>query len=373
MRKQLSMLLATALVSSTLMACATSNQVAETTAAPTTTAVAKEETSAPTDKAEVTEAAESTESTTGISNEGYTIKPFKKEGTLKVALIPVTINTSYTMTINGANERIKIQGYDMEITVQAPAGNTSSIEEQGNIIENMIQQKVDAIALATESDSSMLPYLKEAEKAGIPLFFFNMTELDPQDNHFVTSIGYDQYAAGNTIGKWVADHYGDKETKVAVLEGYPGIVNDMRMNGFKDAIADKSNIQIVASQVANWTRADGQTVTESILTANPDINVLYGDYDEMVLGGMVAIKDRGLQDKIDVVGYGATEDAINAIRAGEMVASVDSMEYYTGYDIVDAIHKFCVEGEEVETVINRDTVVYDQDNIDTHDDSVFAK
>lgn len=307
-----------------------------------------------------------------FAEETYNMSPRQvTDHTLKVALIPVTINTSYTMTINGAKKYIEDQGYDMELIVEAPSGNTSSIEEQGNIIERMILQGVDAIALATESDASMLPYLRQAEKAGIPLFLFNMSEIDPSNVYYVTSIGYDQYQAGYDIGAWVAAKY-DTDTKVAVLEGYPGIVNDQRMQGFKDAIAANEKVQIVASQCANWTRADGQTVTESILISNPDINVLYGPYDEMVLGGMVALRERGLGKKVDVVGFGATEDGINAIKNGDMAATIDVMEYYTGYDIIEAIHDYCVEGKDVEKVINRDCVVYDAENVNDHDDSVFV-
>lgn len=292
--------------------------------------------------------------------------------TLRVALIPVTINTSYTMTINGAKAYIKDQGYDMELIVEAPSGNTSSIEEQGNIIERMVAQGVDAIALATESDASMLPYLREAEQAGIPVFLFNMSDIDPSNVYYVTSIGYDQYQAGFDIGAWVAARY-DTDTKIAVLEGYPGIVNDQRMQGFKDAIAANDKVEIVASQCANWTRADGQTVTESILISNPDINVLYGPYDEMVLGGMVALRERGMLKTVDVVGFGATEDGINAVKSGEMAATIDVMEYYTGYDIIEAVHDYCVLGKEVEKVINRPSVVYDAANVNDHDDAVFAK
>ena len=307
-----------------------------------------------------------------LAEETYDMAPRKVEGTLKVALIPVTINTSYTMTINGAKAYIESQGYDMELIVEAPSGNTSSIEEQGKIIERMILQGVDAIALATESDAAMLPYLREAAKANIPVFLFNMSEIDPSNIYYVTSIGYDQYQAGYDIGAWVANNY-TEETKVAVLEGYPGIVNDQRMQGFKDAIAANEKVKIVASQCANWNRADGQTVTESILISNPDINVLYGPYDEMVLGGMVALKERGLMKKVDVVGFGATEDGINSIKYGDMAATIDVMEYYTGYDIIEAVNAYCVKGEEVEKLINRACVVYDAKNVEEHDDAVFAK
>jgi ribose transport system substrate-binding protein len=305
-------------------------------------------------------------------SEAYAVAPRQiTNRNLTVALVPVTMNTAYTMTINGAKEQIAELGNKMQLIVQAPTSNTSTIADQGNILESLIQQKVDAIALATESDASMLPYLREAARANIPVFLFNMTEIDPENIYYVSSIGYDQYKAGYDIGKWVADNYGNKDTKVAVLEGYAGIVNTMRMNGFKDAIKDTPRIKIVISQTADWTRVAGQRVTESILTSNPDIDLLYGPYDEMVLGGLVAIKERNLLSKIAVVGFGCTKDGVDAIKAGEMKATIDVGEKGTGFDIINAINDFCVQGKTVEKIINRPSKVYTVGNLNELDLSIF--
>ena len=367
MKKLIALLLA-AILCLSLAACATSNQqpaqaeqpaAAETPAATDTDASTDAETPADTEAP----AAEETV---------YTVAPRTiTDRTLNVAIVPITMNTSYTMTIKGAIQEVADKGWDINVIVQAPSGNTSSITEQGDIMENLIQQGVDAIVLSTESDASMLPYLRDAMKADIPVFMFNMSELDKDNYMYVSSLGYDQYEAGYDIGTWVKDQYGAEAQKIGVLEGYPGVLNTMRMNGFNDAIADNENLQVVASQTANWTREDGTTVTESILTANPDLTILYGPYDEMVLGGLTVIKERALLDQVHVVGFGCTEDGINAIKNGEMAATIDVGEYGTGFDIIDAVYAFCVEGKEVDKVINRACTVYDASNIDTIDMSIY--
>jgi ribose transport system substrate-binding protein len=300
----------------------------------------------------------------------YAVKPRKiTNRKLAVGLVPVTMNTAYTMTINGAKEEIKKLGNKMELIVQAPSSNTSTITEQGNILEGLIQKKVDAIALATESDTSMLPYLREAAKANIPVFLFNMSTIDKKDIYYVSSIGYDQYKAGYEIGKWVAANY--KKGKIGVLEGYPGVVNTQRMDGFKKAIAKNNRLKIVASQVANWTRESGQKVTEGILTAHPEISILYGPYDEMVLGGLVVVKERNLLNQIHVVGFGCTKDGVNAIKNGQMAATINVNEKGTGFDIIDAVYDFCVKGKNVKKVINREPKVYDAKNLKQLDMSIF--
>lgn len=345
MKKIISLLLAAVLCLS-LAACATSNQ----------------------QPADGTDPAGEQTASDGV----YTVEPRQiTDRTLNVAIVPITMNTSYTMTIKGAIQEVADRGWDINVIVQAPSGNTSSITEQGDIMENLIQQGVDAIVLSTESDASMLPYLRDAMKADIPVFMFNMSELDKDNYMYVSSLGYDQYEAGYDIGTWVAEQYGTEPQKIGVLEGYPGVLNTMRMNGFNDAIASNENLKVVASQTANWTREDGTTVTESILTANPDMTILYGPYDEMVLGGLTVIKERNLLNQIHVVGFGCTEDGINAIKNGEMAATIDVGEYGTGIDIIDAVYAFCVEGKSVEKTINRACTVYDASNINLIDMGIY--
>lgn len=376
MKRMACFVTAMALAASMLAGCSTSNQqAAETTAAQAeatqaASQEASEEGAVQEESGEEPAADEGEDS--AAAGEEYMVKPRQiTDRKVKLGLIPVAMNTAYTMTINGAKKQIEENGDQIELIVQAPSSNASTITEQGNIMETMIQQGVDAIALATESDESMLPYLREAAEADIPVFLFNMTEINDQNIYYVSSIGYDQEQAGYEIGKWVNDNLGGEPQKIAVLEGYAGIVNTKRMDGFKAAIADNSNLEIVASQTADWTREKGQSVTESILTANPDVTILYGPYDEMVLGGLTVVKERNLLDQIAVVGYGCTKDGVAAIEAGEMQATIDVGEYGTGFDIVNAVTDFCINGKEVDKVINRPSKVYDINNIDELDRVIF--
>ncbi|HCD42839.1 MAG TPA: hypothetical protein DEQ64_03695 [Lachnoclostridium sp.] len=156
-----------ALTAVALSGCSTSNQKAPEPAA--TTAPAAET---------YAEKAGAADTSAAAGTEEYGVKPRKiTDRKIKLGLIPVTMNTAYTMTINGAKKQIAENGDQIELIVQAPSSNASTITEQGNIMETMIQQGVDAIALATESDESMLPYLREAAEADVLLLSPNTKEL----------------------------------------------------------------------------------------------------------------------------------------------------------------------------------------------------
>ena len=70
----------------------------------------------------------------------------------------------------------------------------------------------------------------------------------------------------------------------------------------------------MAKQTANFNRAEGLTVMENILQANPDIVGVFAHNDEMALGALEAIAASGKD--IKVIGFDATDDAVAAVSAG---------------------------------------------------------
>jgi len=336
-----------AVIASALAACSTSNQAGgtPTVAAPSST---------------------TTQSTA--------MQPQTKSGPLKIAYIPIVMNTQYTMTLNGMKEQIdRLGGASFAtIDVQAPTSNDSSLQEQPDIMENVISTGVDAIVLSTEDEKAMLPYIQRAEEAGIAVFLTNMAETDPSDSYFVSNVGYSQYDASHLIGEWTVSHFAGKDAKLAVLEGYPGLLNDQRLQGFQDAIKDASNLQIVASQPADWTRAKGQEVTENILQAHPDVNMIYGMYDEMALGAVASIKAAGELDKVVVAGYDNTADGNASIKAGELTVTVDTGSKQVGVELVKAISDFLTQGKAVDHDIMVEPKVYDSSNIASFDTEDYS-
>lgn len=305
--------------------------------------------------------------TATASADASTLKPTKKSGPLKIAYVPVVMNTSYQLVLNGIKGEIEKNGGAKfaTVTTQAPTSNDSSLQQQPNILETLIQQNYDAIFLATEDENAMQPYLKEASEKGIPVFLFNMAEISKNDPYFVTNISADQYKASVQIADWAIGHFKGK-TQVAVVEGYPGVVNTQRVDGFKDTVKKDPDLQIVASQPTDWTRAKGQTVTENILQAHPDVKFIYGLYDEMALGAVAAIKGDN-KSGIEVAGYDMTADGYAAIANGSLAASVDTGSKSMGQLLVDQMKSFVVDGKTVPRSVPVPTKVYDKSNYSTFD------
>ena len=135
--------------------------------------------------------------------------------------------------------------------------------------------------------------------------------------------------------------------KVAELQGVPGAsATRERGEGFNN-IAQES-LDVVAQQTANFDRAEGLSVMENILQSNPDITGVFAHNDEMALGALEAIEAAGKD--IQVVGFDATEDAVQAVEEGRLAGTVAQKPDLIGETGVETAVQF-LDGEDVEASI----------------------
>ena len=108
--------------------------------------------------------------------------------------------------------------------------------------------------------------------------------------------------------------------KVAIIEGMSGIVaSTERVEGFKSALTDE--FEVVASQPADWDKNQAYDVMQNILTANPDISIVWAVSSTMGMGAIQAIEDMGMADKIDVYDFDCEADDVQAIKDGKLCAT----------------------------------------------------
>ncbi|MGD9908698.1 MAG: substrate-binding domain-containing protein, partial [Mesotoga sp.] len=188
-------------------------------------------------------------------------------------------------------------------------------------------QKLDLIVINPTDSDAIVTAVEEANKAGIPVI---TVDRGANGGMVIAHIASDNVAGGMMAGEYVAMLL-DGKGNVVELEGIVGTsaARD-RGEGFGAAISKYPDIKIVAKQVANFNRAEGLVVMENILQANPNIDAVFAHNDEMALGAIEAIKAAGLLDKIKVVGFDAVDDAVAAVNAGEMAATVAQQPFVMG-------------------------------------------
>jgi ribose transport system substrate-binding protein len=242
----------------------------------------------------------------------------------RVALVMKTLNNPFFIEMQkGADQAAK--DLNVDLVVQA-AERETDVERQMQIVENLIQAKVGAIALTPSGSREVVPAVGKANAASIPVVIVD-TRLDAAAASAagvktVTFVGSDNYKGGGLIGEYLVSSSGGK-AKVAILEGIPGHeTGDSRVRGFREAIKAAPGVTVVASQPANWERDQGFSVFQNMMQAHADIDTVFACNDIMALGAIEAIAAAGKTGKIRVLGFDAIDDARNAIADGRMAATV---------------------------------------------------
>ncbi|MFQ5822776.1 MAG: sugar ABC transporter substrate-binding protein [bacterium] len=243
---------------------------------------------------------------------------------LTIALVMKTLNNPFFIDMQkGAEEAANKLG--INLIIQA-AERELDVEKQMQIIENLIQRKVDALCLTPSGSKEIVPAIVKANQMGIPVLILDTrvdsTTLNEAGGQIATFIGSDNFEGGKIAGEYIVKRLGGRG-KVAILEGIPGHeTGDSRLKGFHQIVDNVPGIEIVTSQTANWERDQGFNVFQNILQSHPEVQALFACSDLMALGAIEAIAAAEKTGEIIVVGFDAFTEAREAIQREEMTATI---------------------------------------------------
>lgn len=210
-----------------------------------------------------------------------------------------------------------------------PVGMNSEtdIDTQISAMENFIAKKVNLIVLAPADSVGLVPSVKKAIDAGIPVVNFDVT-LDKKaivDNGLPADflfVGPDNAEGAEMVGDFLAAKLGDG-AKVIIIEGNPGADNaKQRKEGFMKSV-EKHKLNLLASNTAHWETEEANTLMTNLLTKFPDVQGVMCANDSMAVGAVKAIEAAGLIGKIQVVGFDNIGACQQLIKEGKMLATID--------------------------------------------------
>ena len=260
-------------------------------------------------------------------------------------------------------------GFDVQVIAQATTTHLA-FADQVAIIEDFIQRKVDVIAISPIEVEVIIPALKEATEAGIPVIIVNL--LEPIEGVDVASyIGFDNTVGAEVTAYALLDYFGGPgvlgegemvdvkpdeyldinfweklyadltdEQKAAIvargsiIEGVAGgFFSVARVNGFHNVLDPYPGIEIVGETcAADWNREKGTACAEDILQANPDnLDFIWAASNEMGMGAMLAAE---AADRLEKAGDGVkvgdktvaiftndvTPESVERIKEGKLIA-----------------------------------------------------
>jgi ribose transport system substrate-binding protein len=242
-------------------------------------------------------------------------------------------------------------------------------------MEDLIQQKVDAIIIWPTNGEAVIPAVRKAHQAGIPVIVTN-SNIAEQGFDFVASFsGPDNITQGLRSAEIMCDKFKDmgieNEARVVQISGQPGYTTAIeRAKGFEDRLPEVCpNVTLVETQPGDWNREKSQKVMEAFLVKYDDIDGVYAGDDNMGVGALNAAKAAGREGIIFV---GATNFAVGyeAMGRGEYWGSI----YQSPVDDAKAALKTALDilaGKDVPFLNYFDTPKITQDNMSEFTKPVF--
>lgn len=270
----------------------------------------------------------------------------------KVGFTVMTMNNPYFVKMRDvAREELTKNGIEMiEADPQFDPG------KQLAAVENFVNQGVDAIFLNPVDVNAIVPAVKKANQAGIPVFTLDS---NAAGGDIVSFVGTDNVQAGRIVGEYLAKRLNGKG-KIAVID-YPMAKSCLdRVQGLKEALSKYPDIKIIAQQKGG-TVTDALKVAETWMDQYKDLDAIFAINDPNALGALTAVENAKRQDHIFVVGIDGAKEAYDAMRQGKSFGA-------TAAQFPDKMAKITVEnllkwakGEQVqnETLIPAELITKD--------------
>ncbi|KGT89140.1 ABC transporter substrate-binding protein [Erwinia typographi] len=225
----------------------------------------------------------------------------------------------YSAALEAASKKAKEMG--CKITT---ADGQNDMSKQISDVEDMVARGVNALVIDPRDPEGLVTAVNAASAAGIKVVVFD-SALNPRAN-YVTLVQSSNDQNGRLIGSWLAKKMKGQAMKIALISGSKGnVVGEERrlgvIRGLTEAQLQQSStagFQIVGQGWGDWTQEGGLKAMEDLLVAHPDINVVFGENDSMVLGARMALEQAGKADKVTLVAASdGQKEAYRLIKEGK--------------------------------------------------------
>lgn len=234
----------------------------------------------------------------------------------------------------------------VQIVWNGPA-TESEFNAQIQIVDAMINQGVNAIALAPIDENAMVQVVERAVAKQIPVVLFDS---GLKTDKFTAQVATDNYAAGALGAQRMGEILGGKGTVIIVATQAGSASTMAREKGFEDEIAAKfPRIKILDKRYGNSDYAQSLKVAENMLTAHPGVDGLFASNESSSAGASQALKSRS--SKVKMVGFDSSQQLIAELKGGTIDSLVVQHPFRMGYEAVLCAVK-AIAGEQMEKIQN---------------------
>lgn len=255
---------------------------------------------------------------------------------LIAVITPSNDNPFFKAEAETAAARARELGYDVSVN-----SHDDDAHKQDQLVDVAIANRAAAIILDNAGADASVAAVRKAKAAGIPSFLIDR-ELNA--NGIAASQIVSNNFQGATLGAQEFVRLMGEKGAYVELTGRESDTNaEIRTRGFHDVLDKYDGLKLVSRQSANWSQAEAFQKMETIIQGNRNIKGVIAGNDTMALGAAAALKNAGL-DKVIVVGFDGSPDAIASIKAGGIKATVLQPAATIARLAVDQAHKFLTTG-----------------------------
>ncbi|SFD65809.1 ribose transport system substrate-binding protein [Paenibacillus catalpae] len=265
---------------------------------------------------------------------------FTKDKTFGI-IYPMTYPTYELVTLD-ANEAAA--SHNVALIVNAP--DEANTEQQIRIMESMIKQGIDGIAISPVDSAALAPVINKAETAGIPVVTF---ESDAPGSKRTAYIGADNFLTGRQSAITVSRLLGNKGM-IIVENGMEEMLGmKQRLEGFLDYLNQESSIDVLEVHHNKGSEEQAMSDIESMIDAHPHFDAMVGlDYISASASTLIW-KAKGLNRLAVSMGITATNH--DALLNGQLAAVISQNEAAWGQSIVETLVR-ASNGEHVDSIVN---------------------
>jgi len=295
-KKFFSILMVVAMMSTMIVGCAKKTDTTDQNTTEPTTAAATPTTAA---------VATTTELDTAVLTGG---------GSKLIYIItPSHSNPFFKTEAEAAAAKAKELGYEVK-TVSHDDDPT----KQAELFDTAIAEKAAAIICDNAGSDATVAAVQKARDNNIPTFLIDR-EIN-ETGIAISQIVANNYQGAKAVAEFFVEAMGEKG-KYAELLGKESDTNaGVRSSAFHEVIDQYEDMELVATQTANWEQTEAYTKMETILQSNPDITGVICGNDTMAMGAAAAIKAAGLKN-ISIIGVDGSDDVRDEIKAGNITAT----------------------------------------------------
>ena len=306
---------------------------------------------------------DTTEETTEDASEEETTEDATADSDSKgiIAYSCYNMGWEYYVTLSqGVQDAAEAAGYEY-VNVDQESDQSKMIQQ----CTDLINQGIACLVLTPCKPEAVSSIYEAAEKAGVPVV---LADIGTDEQGYMALLKSDNYDGGCMAGDYVVEKFGENGGKFATITVDPSNTNIVRTDGFADVMKE-AGWEEAASLAGNSEPDEAYSCMQDILTANPDVKVVFCGNDPMAISAAQAVADAGLTpgEDVYVIGYDAQSNVFEPIENGEVLATVAQDPYGMGSGAVEVFLN-SLDGEEPEfddadtKLIYTDQWIIDADN-----------